>query len=455
MMRRVSSRQRLSSLDLFDANASEGSEEEYQTCYDENMSSSSSVGYTIQSSSHHNNSSYPMTFLRMAKPSPPPLVIFAAPLRRKRGRKKTRKWVVQEEAQEAKSPSPLDMVMDDVKLYMCSFLDVKDGCALMGTSKHHWSLIRPSRTLWSDWGHYFWPHMPRESCFVDKSCQILNLPFLFALDASTRPTAFCECTLHENHGADDDSNASSQHRRDRAAAAGQELFRTRAHQGRKILQFVGVTGRGDRSVQADAALPKPSNLKRRNKLMTFLRREHPDPRPFVEPFVHQNKIHLTPRLVSYYEVTILPPLPTAPGVGAPMTPPAAAIDCVAVGLATKDYSCPGRMPGWDTLSFGYHGDDGGIFHASGEMKRRFGPRFGKGDTVGCGVDHRNGGIFFCLNGKFLGYGWTNLSFVSRHELYPTLGIDSNNPIDANFGTREFAFDLPAFLQQRVTGGGGL
>lgn len=37
------------------------------------------------------------------------------------------------------------------------------------------------------------------------------------------------------------------------------------------------------------------------------------------------------------------------------------------------------------MADGYHGDDGNKFHRSGRGQR-FGPRFGAGDTIGCGLD---------------------------------------------------------------------
>jgi hypothetical protein len=49
------------------------------------------------------------------------------------------------------------------------------------------------------------------------------------------------------------------------------------------------------------------------------------------------------------------------------------------------------MPGWDANSFGYHSDDGGIFRNNGDMVREFGPKWGEGDTVGCGIYYAEGG----------------------------------------------------------------
>ena len=58
--------------------------------------------------------------------------------------------------------------------------------------------------------------------------------------------------------------------------------------------------------------------------------------------------------------------------------------CVAVGLASRYFPLSGAMPGWDINSYGWHGDDGCVFHGSGAGDR-YGPSFGAGDTVGCGL----------------------------------------------------------------------
>jgi len=118
--------------------------------------------------------------------------------------------------------------------------------------------------------------------------------------------------------------------------------------------------------------------------------------------------------------------------------------CVAIGLSTEEYSTFNRMPGWDKHSYGYHGDDGAIFHSNGDMIRVYGPKYSVGDTVGCGVNYQNGGIFFTLNGDFLGYAWCNEKIIldGKANLYPTIGVDSSCPLACNFGNeRPFVWDF--------------
>ena len=170
-------------------------------------------------------------------------------------------------------------------------------------------------------------------------------------------------------------------------------------------------------------------------------------RPFVAPHVLKDgAIDVTPGMVAYFEVDILE---NKSCNSTESTGFRSRNECVAVGLATVNFDVSSRMPGWDRHSFGYHGDDGGIFHSSGGMIDQFGPKYGAGDTIGCGIDYVKQGIFFTINGRFLGYGWKFVDMeVLQKDLYPVVGIDTNCPVAFNFGlSKPFAFDLGMFHKQ--------
>lgn len=73
-----------------------------------------------------------------------------------------------------------------------------------------------------------------------------------------------------------------------------------------------------------------------------------------------------------------------------------------------------RLPGWETESWAYHGDDGKSFFGESQGQGRpYGPTFGVNDTVGCGVNFSTGSAFFTKNGVFLGMhsvSWLYLSW---------------------------------------------
>lgn len=229
----------------------------------------------------------------------------------------------------------------------------------------------------------------------------------------------------------------------------------------EVVQFLERVGAGDRSIVSDAPLPRPtakSYFRGKKHMMNTVGAyiskaldKQPRIRPFVSPFMSSMaattagggipvQIDLTPRMMAYFEVSILP------NPEAQVSQQSSS--CVAVGLSTQNFQSPGRMPGWDASSYGYHGDDGGLFHSHGEMLRVYGPKFNVGDTVGCGVNYMNGGIFFTLNGDFLGYAWLNEQIVTegREELYPTVGVDSKDFIACNFGNESpFVFNFARFV----------
>lgn len=106
---------------------------------------------------------------------------------------------------------------------------------------------------------------------------------------------------------------------------------------------------------------------------------------------------------------------------------------VSIGMATATFRLAGKQPGWDRHSFGYHGDDGHVFHGSGTSGMPFGPTFGAGDVVGCGVCGTGYGydcIYFVLNGRLLGAP----CFREPTHYFPVLGLDSASILCVvNFG----------------------
>lgn len=73
---------------------------------------------------------------------------------------------------------------------------------------------------------------------------------------------------------------------------------------------------------------------------------------------------------------------------------------IGVGFSGRKVSL-NRLPGWDTDSWAYHGDDGFSFACTANGKA-YGPKFATQDTVGCGVNFRTGNAFFTKNGVYLG-----------------------------------------------------
>ena len=73
---------------------------------------------------------------------------------------------------------------------------------------------------------------------------------------------------------------------------------------------------------------------------------------------------------------------------------------IGIGFSGKRVSL-NRLPGWETDSWAYHGDDGYSFACTASGKA-YGPRYAAYDVVGCGVNFRTGNAFFTKNGVYLG-----------------------------------------------------
>eukprot|EP00980_Cylindrotheca_fusiformis_P013467 scaffold3437_cov113-Cylindrotheca_fusiformis.AAC.34 len=215
------------------------------------------------------------------------------------------------------------------------------------------------------------------------------------------------------------------------------------------LQYKGEVGSEVvHSIRSDNPLPRPS-LRKPKKKFSALCKQKSKWNPFVAPFVEKDQsMNVTPRVVSYFEVSIAKPAlaeerPRSSVDAAEAEPQ----DCIAIGIATDMFDCKGVLPGHD-YSFAYHSDNGGLYHGTGGKHRRAN-RYGPGDVVGCGVDYSKGAIFFTRNSKLLGYGWEdlNLNFLANTDLYPVVGLDSANPISVNYGHKPFEFDLSEYCRE--------
>ncbi|KAJ7171807.1 SPRY-domain-containing protein [Mycena crocata] len=120
---------------------------------------------------------------------------------------------------------------------------------------------------------------------------------------------------------------------------------------------------------------------------------------------------------------------------------------ISIGFAGKDVRLS-RLPGWEQNSWGYHGDDGCSFAAE-KNGTPFGPTFGTGDTIGCGIDFSTYQAFFTKNGTLIGSVFKDIGKSS--DLYPSIGLrHSGEAVRVNFGQDPFKFDIEYHVhQQRI------
>ena len=226
------------------------------------------------------------------------------------------------------------------------------------------------------------------------------------------------------------------------------------------VQYTGVVGAGTRCVRAIDALPRPASfktvvtksvpaksskktvLRKRNKKAATTTTTKLVPEPFVEAFQLADGSECnTPRLASYFEVDIV----EGPEEGIDKASASGKQPCIAVGVSLHQFDWERSMPGWNVLSFGYHSDDGASFFA--KHKQAYGPVFGVGDTVGCGIDYTQRRVFYTLNGKFLGYSFElNSTQLSRGKWIPTVGMDSHAAVVYN-KAGPFKFDLTTIMNK--------
>ena len=80
-----------------------------------------------------------------------------------------------------------------------------------------------------------------------------------------------------------------------------------------------------------------------------------------------------------------------------------------IGLSARSVSLA-RPPGWESESYGFHGDDGDIYNQQSNGKGYSTP-FRAPDVIGCGINFRTKTVFFTKNGSNLG---TNSATSTHH-----------------------------------------
>ena len=99
---------------------------------------------------------------------------------------------------------------------------------------------------------------------------------------------------------------------------------------------------------------------------------------------------------------------------------------IGVGICTKASQVT-KFPGWDEFSFGYHGDDGGIFCESGTATFKTEEKFESGDEIGVLLDFNTATLTFSKNKKNV----KTIKLEANHmdqDLYPSVGIYSKGAI---------------------------
>jgi hypothetical protein len=74
------------------------------------------------------------------------------------------------------------------------------------------------------------------------------------------------------------------------------------------------------------------------------------------------------------------------------------------------------MPGWERNSWGFHGDDGQVYHDSA-YGTKYARGFTTGDVIGCGVSFEKKTAFFTKNGVHLGKVFMIIAFYLRIPIH--------------------------------------
>ncbi|KAK2195817.1 bifunctional Protein kinase-like domain superfamily/Tyrosine-protein kinase [Babesia duncani] len=114
---------------------------------------------------------------------------------------------------------------------------------------------------------------------------------------------------------------------------------------------------------------------------------------------------------------------------------------IVVGFTNQNYHLH-RNPGVEPNSIGYKAEDGNKL-CSGGRSESFGPPYGKGDTIGCGVNYVNQTYFFTKNGSLIG----NFGPINHTEHYPSAGLGTlGDVVTFNF-MGPFKYDLETLINE--------
>ncbi|KAF8571466.1 hypothetical protein P879_01051 [Paragonimus westermani] len=114
-----------------------------------------------------------------------------------------------------------------------------------------------------------------------------------------------------------------------------------------------------------------------------------------------------------------------------------------VGLCSSRSSLA-EWPGMEANSYGYHSNNGAIYHGSKELNTTTGPTYGEADVIGCGVNFVTNSVFFTKNGVFMGPITTGKKLP--HPVYPCIALAcAKCHVSANFGQHKFTFDIGQYI----------
>ena len=121
---------------------------------------------------------------------------------------------------------------------------------------------------------------------------------------------------------------------------------------------------------------------------------------------------------------------------------------VIIGLTTLPHKLRHWAPGWrqkGVSSYAYHGDDGHLFANNFRGSNRNWPKFGVGQTVGCGINMEDKNIYFTLDGGMLGHPFPE----ANGRLFPVVGLMGGTGIRVNFGDTDFIYQQNRTLGQKM------